>query len=240
MNELAGRRVVITRALDQADALAELLEAAGAIAVTMPLIEIVAESAGAAALATADPAAFDWLVVTSPNGAEQYVTAHGSVTADSVAAVGSATAAAFSAVGIACTLVPRVQSAVGLLGEFPAGTGRVLLVQAHGAAATLAAGLAQLGWQVTAIAPYRAVPTLPTARQQLTALSADAVLFASGSAVRAWAAVFGDSTPPIVVAIGPQTAQAAADAGLKVAVVAADHSLPGLVAALRRHLDGGQ
>lgn len=93
----------------------------------------------------------------------------------------------------------------------------------------------QRGWQVTTISPYRSVPARVTAGQQLAALAADAVLFASGSAARAWVAVFGHTTPPVVVAIGPQTA-AIERAGLKVAIVAADHSLPGLVAALQRHL----
>ena len=51
-------------------------------------------------------------------------------------------------------------------------------------------------------------------------------------------AVFGDTTPPLVVAIGPETAAAAEQVGLKVALVAADHSLSGLVAALERHLAG--
>ena len=70
----------------------------------------------------------------------------------------------------------------------------------------------------------------------MAALSADAVLFASGSAARAWVDVFGDTTPPIVVAMGPRTAAAVTDAGLKVSLVAADHSLPGMVASLEQHL----
>jgi uroporphyrinogen-III synthase len=86
------------------------------------------------------------------------------------------------------------------------------------------------------VAPYRTVPAQPTAGAQLAALSADAVLFASGSAVRAWVAVFGTATPPLTVAIGPQTAAAAAALDLKVDLVAADHSLSGMVAALEEHL----
>jgi uroporphyrinogen-III synthase len=69
-------------------------------------------------------------------------------------------------------------------------------------------------------------------------LAADAVLFASGSAVRAWVAAFGTSTPPLVVAIGPQTASAAQLVGLKVDLIAADHSLQGLVNSLEHHLAG--
>jgi uroporphyrinogen-III synthase len=194
---------------------------------------------------------YDWLVVTSPNGASAYADARAGggrtgAVPRGVAAVGAATAAALGAVGIKATLVPSRQSAAGLLAEFPpftgagAGTGRVLVVQAFGAEPALAEGLAAKGWQVTMNSPYRSRATTPTPGGQLAALAADAVLFASGSAARSWAAVFGGSTPPIVVAIGPQTAAAATRAGLKVSLVAADHSLPGMVAALERHLAGGE
>jgi uroporphyrinogen-III synthase len=129
-------------------------------------------------------------------------------------------------------LVPAQQSAAGLLAEFPHGTGSVLLVQAVDAEPTMADGLAAGGWEVTVVAPYRTVPALPSAGLQLAALSADAVLFASGSAVAAWVQVFGTSTPPIVVAIGPRTAASARGLDLKISVVATDHSLQGLVDAL--------
>lgn len=239
MGSLAGRRVVVTRSAGQADELATLLRAAGAVPVVVPLIEIVTDPEQAALLAAANPAAFDWLVVTSPNGALHYAGAHGRGAAPRVAAIGASTAAALNAAGIAVALVPAHQRAAGLLAEFPTGSGRVLVVQARDAEPTLVAGLVDKGWQVTAVAPYRSVPAHPTAGEQLAALAADAVLFASGSAARAWVAVFGDSSPPIVVAIGPQTADAAEHAGLKVALVVTDHSLLGLVTGLERHLSTG-
>lgn len=237
MSVLAGRRVVVTRAADQADDLAALLAAAGAVPVIMPLITIVTDQPECARLAALDPATFEWLVVTSPNGARHYLDAHRSAPTQ-VAAVGTATAATLAAGGLHATLVPAEQRATGLLAEFPAGPGRVLLVQAATAEATLSAGLAEIGWQVTVVAPYRSVPARPTAGEHLAALAADAVLFTSGSAAAAWVAVFGSTTPPVVVAIGPRTAVAATNAGLKVDVVATDHSLPGVVAALERHLAG--
>lgn len=236
MSALAGRRVVVTRAAEQADELVTLLQAAGAVPVVVPLIEIVADPTATAELAALGPTRFEWLVVSSPNGAAQYVAAHGSAAPPSVAAIGSATAHALAVAGIVAGLVPAQQNATGLLAEFPSGSGSLLLVQAAAAEPELAAGLAARGWQVTTISPYRSVPARVTAGQQLAALAADAVLFASGSAARAWVAVFGHTTPPVVVAIGPQTAAAIERAGLKVAIVAADHSLPGLVAALQRHL----
>ncbi len=229
--------MVVTRAADQADELASLLADHGAVAIVVPLIEIIPEPVAAAALAALDPTDFEWLVVTSPNGARAYLAAHATAPTN-VAAVGTATAAVLTAGGLPVTMVPIDQRAVGLLNVFPPGRGRVLLVHAVDAEPTLASGLQGAGWQVTACSPYRSAPAHPSAGQLLAALSADAVLFASGSAARAWVGVFGLTTPPLVVAIGPQTATAVEQAGLKVSLVAADHSLPGLVAALESHLAG--
>ena len=232
---LAGRKIVVTRAAEQADELGELLEQAGAVPVIVPLIEIVTEAAGVAqlsALAADNFAKFDRLIVTSPNGAAHVV---GHRVTIPVAAIGIATAEALRSGGVDVALIPTIQSAVGLLDELP-DAGNVLVIQAANAESTLVDGLRSKGAVVTVVAPYRTVAARVSAGQQLAALSADAVLFASGSAARAWADVFGDSTPPVVVAIGPQTAAAVTEAGLKVSVVAADHSLSGMVLALERYL----
>lgn len=240
MSALSGRRVVVTRSGEQATALASLLAAAGAIPVIVPLIEIVPVATEVAALTAIDPAQFDWLVVTSPNGAHSYAGVHDRAPTQPhrIAAVGTATAAALIAAGLVVDLVPHEQSGAGVVAEFAPGDGRVLLVQAVAADAALAEGLTAKGWRLTTVTPYRSTPTRPTPGQQLEALAADAVMFASGSAVQSWVAAFGATTPPIVVAIGPQTAQVATRWGLKVALVAADHSLSGMVDVLERHLAG--
>lgn len=240
---LAGRRVVITRAADQAAPLVRLLIGVGAEPIVIPLIQIVEPSDGGAARddALGRLADFDWLVVTSPNGAERVRQAVAGLDRDRprLAAVGSATA---DALGIAADLVPNDHIATGLLAEFPSGSGRVLIAQAETAQPDLAVGLAAKGWQVDVVATYRTVPTRPHgasgSAMLLDALAADAVLFASGSAVRAWADVLGDATPPVVIAIGPATAEVAQRLGLKVSAVSADHSLRGLVDCLLGYLVG--
>jgi uroporphyrinogen-III synthase len=236
---LAGRRVVVTRALDQADELVDLLRDRGAVPVLVPLVEMVDVADEVARLQGLHPDDFDWLVVTSPNGARSYTRAHSTAPAQ-VAAVGTATAAALADGGVTTTLVPTVQRADGLVGEFPDAPGvggDVLLVQAVDAEPTMADGLLHRGWRVAVVTPYRSVAARPTAGELLAALAADAVLFASGSAASSWAEVFGGTAPPLVVAIGPRTAAATRGFGLKVDVVAADHSVKGLVDALERHLD---
>jgi len=232
-------RVVVTRPAAQAPALVAALEARGDVVIAVPLVEIVEPD---------DPRPFhdalarleryDWVVVTSPNGAARVAAALAAAPAGAprVAAVGAATAATLGR----ADLVPAEQRAAGLVAEFPTGPGSVLVVQAEGGAPTLETGLRDRGWRVDRVHSHRSRHVVPTARQQLEMLRSDALVLTSGSQAGAWAAVFGRSTPPVVVAMGPQTAHDAARAGLKVDVVAADHSVAGVVAALHDHVAIGR
>jgi uroporphyrinogen-III synthase len=235
MSALKGRTVVITRAADQSESTSDLVTSFKAVPLVIPLIEIVDEPAGMVELASLDLADLDWIVVTSPNGARRVgPLLQRESSSPQVAAVGAATAAALPR----CDLVAQVHSARGLLQVFPAGPGRVVVVQAIDAAPTLIEGLVERKWDVVSINPFRAAAVVPTADQQQAALAADAVLFASGSAVRAWVDVFGHRAPPVTVAIGSQTAAAAERAGLKVTAVAADHSVYGMLVTLSRYFSG--
>lgn len=236
---LDGRRVVVTRAAGQSGELESILAARGARPVVVPLIEIAAVDEGDSMLRGLDPRDAEWLVVTSPNAVEAYCRAHAAAP-PSVAAVGTATAAALAARGIDATLVPDDQRAAGLVAALTAAAqpSRAIVVQSADAAPELVDGLRAAGWSVTAVGAHRAVPRRPSAAEQLAALSADAVLFASGSAARAWAAAFGDGAPPIVVAIGPQCAADARRAGLHVTAVADVHSIEALVDTLEAVLEG--
>ena len=236
MKALAGRTVVITRAADQSAATTELVASFEATPLVIPMIEIVDEPRGMAELSALDLAGFDWLVVTSPNGAQRVAPLlRAASSAPKLAAVGATTAAALPR----CDLVADTQSARGLLDVFPRGPGRVAVVQAVDAASTLVDGLVGWHWEFVAVRPYRAVPTTPSTQDQLAALAADAVLFASGSAARAWVQVFGKRTPPVTIAIGEQTAAAAERAGLKISATSADHSIYGMLVVLSRYLSDG-
>ena len=92
---------------------------------------------------------------------------------------------------------------------------------------------------------YRTVfaTSLPReARDALRSGDVDAVTFTSASTVRGFVNARGEATtgptggPPEVVCIGPVTAAAARDAGLRPKAVARPHSLDGLVAAVERAL----
>ena len=72
---LLGSRVVVTRSRAQAPELSDRLRRTGAEVLVVPTIEITEPADGGAALraAVADVRSFDWVVLTSPNGARRFV-----------------------------------------------------------------------------------------------------------------------------------------------------------------------
>jgi uroporphyrinogen-III synthase len=240
MTRLRGRRVVIARAAEQAGRLRQLLEAEGAEVVEVPTIAVADPPDGGEALHSALLDVWDWVVVTSANGAERAVTAAGGRAAALAvrwAVVGPGTAEALQAHGIHAALVPARFVAEGLVEAFPAPPleppGRVLVAQAEAARPVLAEGLRAKGWEVVTVVAYRTVPVDVPPDRLAAARAADAIAFTSGSTVDGYVAAAGlEAVPPVVVAIGPVTAAAAARHGLAVAAVADPHSLEGLVAAV--------
>ena len=208
-------RVIVTRPRDQAGPLVERLEALGHEVVACPLIEI--EPLGSEPV---DLAGYDWVIVTSPNGARELVRrARGSW--PRVAAVGPGTAETLRAEGIEPHLVPRVSSQDGLLEEFPRDGGRVLFTAAEGARRR---PIDELGADFVPLYRTRLVrPEQPP--------EGDVVVLASGSAARSFAEL-GTDVP--AVTIGPQTTRAAEAAGLRVVAEAETHDLDGLLAAVNR------
>jgi len=159
-----------------------------------------------------DARAYDWLVVTSQNGAHEL--ARRGVTANRIAAIGPATAEALESHGLHVDLVAATHTQEGLRDELPAGS--VLLAAAEGARQDVL--------EADFLPLYRTIELSPDVPD------ADVALLMSGSAARSLAAA-GARLP--AVAIGPQTAAEARAAGLDVVAVAATHDLDGLVEALR-------
>ena len=240
---LATRTIVVTRAAEQAGTFADRLRAVGAGVVEVALTRTADPADGGAALdaAVGRLDEFDWVVVTSPNGARRFATAL-SRPGDGrrprrLAVVGPGTAQASSEVGLVADLVPSRAVAEGLLAAFPVppadGSGRVLVAQAAAARPVLVDGLRALGWEVNAVQAYRTVPVVadPSVADEIRA--ADALTFLAGSAVSSFVRSFPSqgNWPPIVV-IGPVTLAAARAAGLTVTAMADPHTLDAMVDAL--------
>ena len=236
---LFGKTVVVTRARAQSSSLLARLRELGADTVEIPAIHIDEPSDGGAALRTAvdDLAAYDWVIVTSPNGARRLLAACHDARAfgtAKVAAIGPGTAEALAEGNVVADLLPDRFVAEGLLEVFPDGPGRVLIPRAAEARDVLPEGLRERGWDVDVVEAYRTVQGRPSDADLARAASADIVTFTSSSTVRNFLAVC-DTVPPTVACIGPITADTAREHGLSVDVEAEVHTIDGLLDALVAH-----
>lgn len=127
---LFGRRIAVTRAREQAAELASRLAARGAAVVEVPSIAITDPADGGAALAAAverlAASAYDWLVLTSPNGARRLLAALRAAGRDAralggvrLAAIGPGTAEVLADANLVADLVPPRFVAESLLASFP-------------------------------------------------------------------------------------------------------------------------
>jgi uroporphyrinogen-III synthase len=205
-------RVLVTRPRAQAQPLVDRLRELGADVVECPLIEIEPVSDEAI-----DAAGYDWVIVTSANGAAEL--ARRGRNLPRLAAVGPGTADALRRHGLEPAFVPRESSQDGLLRELPRPAGRVLFAAAEEARR---GPVAELGADF--------VPLYRTRRLRPALPDADLVVLASASAAGAYAGAGGTAA---AVTIGPETSRAARAAGLTVLREASSHDLEGLVAAVR-------
>ena len=235
---LSARRVVVTRTRQQASQLTVALRELGAVPIEVPVIEIVEPSDGGVGLAAAALrlGAFDWVILTSPNGANRLLAvvpdarAFGSA---KVAAIGPGTAAVLAAGKIRADLVPDRFVAEALLDALPSGPGRILLARAEVARDVLPEGLRARGWEVDVVDAYRTVGAVVSDEQRAAIRGADVITFTSSSTVERFLdAVGADALPPVVACIGPITAATARARGLTVDIEATVHTIDGLVAAL--------
>lgn len=205
-------KVVVTRPRGQEQELAHGLEELGHEVIVCPLVEL--EPLGDDPI---DVSGYDWVVVTSVNGARE-LRRRMKGTPRRVAAIGRATAEAFGG----ADLVPAISTQEGLLAQLPRPAGRVLFAGAEGARRLLAEEL-----DATFVPLYRTRALEPAEQPE-----GDLVVLASASAARAFGAL-GLALP--AVSIGPQTTAAAREAGVKVVAEAETHDVAGLLAAVISH-----
>lgn len=251
---LRGRRIVVTRAREQAGELIGALEALGAEVVAAPTIRIVPlEDLTALRIALSPPAAYDWIVFTSQNAVQvvcDRLPAWGLAPRDlaraAVAAIGPATAQALAQRGVDPALVPGRFIAEAVVAALAARHDlrgkRVLLPRAREARDALPDGLRALGAVVDVIPVYETV----RAPEDGSALMADvlsgtidAVTFTSSSSVHGFVEMVGvpaaTSERFLAVLIGPVTAATARELGITRSIEAEEYTTGGVVKALVRH-----
>ena len=245
---LFGKRVLITRAGEQSGEFARALLARGAQPVLAPVIAIApVDDTSAAERAFQDLSSYAWLIFTSQNGVDAFFRRLAARQGDArsigrvkLAAIGERTAARLRTYGVIADLVPAEfiseEIAREVIARSTAGD-RILLYRAQEARDVLPQMLQDAGLDVTIVAAYTTV--IPPDEDFASKVSeADVLTFTSASTVRGFVALLRDvaasraASGKCVACIGPITANAAAQAGLNVDVVAPVHTTAGLLDAL--------
>ena len=250
---LHGQRVVVTRTREQSSRLSQELRRLGADVLEIPTIQIQPKAWERSQLSALGNISehFDWVVFTSPNGADAFfnklmetagdVRALGRV---QLAVVGPSTAERLRDFRVQPNLMPTTYGAAELGQAFLAKLGsqakgqRVLLVQGNRNDPELAdllhaAGCLVTGWQVYETLPYQDKGTIPSSgRARFEREGAHWILFASSSAVEHWQALSlaaGGDAQPQVISMGPMTSEALKAHGFSKWVEAPEATVQGLV-----------
>jgi uroporphyrinogen III methyltransferase/synthase len=232
---LSGKRLVVTRAAKQSSGITARLNALGAEVIETPMIE----TRPVDVKGWQDLANFDILAFTSTNGVESFFNQLFDSGYDvrvlagkKIASVGKITEKKLLEYGIRCDYVPEDHTGEGL-GKLLAKTSsesRILLLQGNLAGDTLSKLLPNATrWVVYETLP---VSELPEWKREAVA-SADAVVFASTSAVENFVKVMPQSTeggaePRISFCIGRMTETAARNHGFE-AVTSDETTMDSLV-----------
>jgi uroporphyrinogen-III synthase len=248
---LAGRRIVVTRSPLQSEELARRLEDLGAEVILLPMVQF-NKLADTTELdeAIANLPEFDWLLFTSANAVRFFLSRCRELGCwpDSslrIAVVGPATRDALHEEGLVASLAPREFRAAELASEIePEIEGKhILLPRSDQAGEELPKHLRAAGAIVSDVIAYTNSPgDLPSGLgfESLLRGEADAVTFFSPSAFRHFANLLGDGLRRLnarvaLAAVGPVTAAAIRDAGLRVTIEAGQATTGALVAALERY-----
>jgi len=248
---LAGKHIVVTRAPEQAQRLIQELERSGAEVILLPTVAFEAAIDSVPFdHALRELPAFDWILFTSQNAVrftasrlEQLGLAK---TTQRVAALGPATAQAVEELGFRVSYLASQHTAHGLAEEMKAQVQgcRVLLPHSDHADHQIASALHEIGARVTDVIAYRTMAPEAIDQAVLDRIRAghvDVIIFASPSALHNLAGFLGigdlvklgETTQ--FAAIGPTTARAMRDCGVRVHIEAEEASATGLADAIVKH-----
>lgn len=250
---LSGRRIIVTRAADQAGEFSAILSRHGATVLECPTIKLVEPSSwdelDAAIKALAG---FNWLVLTSVNAVRFFFQRLNSLGLDSralgsckVCTVGPKTAEALAGHGIYPDLIPPDYKAEAIVSEFRQlgiQGQRILFPRADRAREIIPHDLDQLGAHVSAPVTYRNILPERLSPETLLALEKrciDCITFTSSSTVLNMAELLGGDllanmlNGVAVASIGPVTSKTCRDVGLKVDIQPEEFTLSALSHAIK-------
>jgi uroporphyrinogen-III synthase len=251
---LDGKRIVITRAVEQSGELKERLEKLGARVLLLPAVSFFAPADTTQLDHVIESLeSFDWVFFTSANAVFFFADRCrkvgrdvGAGKAPRYAAVGPATASVAAKTGFAVNYVARKFQGVALARELGAALDgkRVLLPRSDRAGRDLPDALEHAGAEVTEVVVYHTGgigPTEPGVLEAIREARVDVVSFFSPSAVENLRSELGAEVVSrlgartALAAVGPVTAAALRNAGLPVAIEASEATAESVATAIAKH-----
>lgn len=245
---LFGRRIVVTRAREQASGFLRKLRDLGAEGVEFPTIEVTPpEDQGPLdrAISTIDD--YDWLLFTSVNGVRFFLRRLGHLGKDvrdlngiKIGVIGPKTGAPWGDMGIRPDLMPDEYRAEAVVESFLESGGikglKILIPRAARAREVLPEQLRRAGADVDVVSAYQTVsPDHHTGRvkELLAGGDIDMVTFTSSSTVTNFVGMFGPHKGELcrwmsrvaVACIGPVTARTAEDNGFRVDLIPEEYTI---------------
>jgi uroporphyrinogen III methyltransferase / synthase len=252
---LFGRKILVTRARDQASEFSDLLAQNGAEPVEFPTIEVVPpRSFRALDRAIEKLSQYHWVIFTSMNGVQFFLQRLKEDGKDiralkdvKICAIGPRTAEEIQRFGVKVELVPDEYQAEGIIEKMDGRNlkkKRILLPRAEVAREILPDELRRSGARVDVVTAYRTVkPTknVKPIKKLLQANEISVITFTSSSTVRNFAKMFAKKELPHllngvkVACIGPITAETARQLGIKTDILPKDSTIPAFVEAICQH-----
>ena len=252
---LVEKTIVITRSEEQADALVDLLEQAGARVVCFPTIAIAPpRSFRKLDRALHELQEYHYIAFTSVNGVNTFVsrmealgTARGILRGVTIAALGEVTARALRAHSLLPAIVPGVFTSRYLAAQFKGENmkgKKVLLVRSDISGDLLPRALKKMGARVEEVSSYTIKKPQVRAGEVKNLLRkgmVDCITFTSPSTFSNFVSLMkGEPVARLlkgttVAAIGPVTKKEIMRHGIKVSITASPYTIPGLVEAITAH-----
>ncbi|MDF1590563.1 MAG: uroporphyrinogen-III C-methyltransferase [Desulfobacterales bacterium] len=252
---LLGKKIVVTRAREQASDLVKELSELGADCLEYPTIKVAAPDDRALLdSAIENLSAYDWLVFTSVNAVDFFfkrlfeknkdVRALGRL---QTATIGPATEGRLFSFGIKSDIVPqdyRAESVVAAFAAIDVKNKKMLLPRAKEARPVLPAELEKMGAVVDDIPVYCTLAVSDNAERLIQLLEdkeVDLITFTSSSTAKNFKSLlpqekFKSLLKDVAVAsIGPITSETAQKLGFKVHITAEDYTIPGLCQAIQEY-----
>lgn len=254
---LMGKRIVVTRAREQASEFVKLLSDLGADCMEYPTIKMVpSDNVDSLDTSIDNLSMYDWLVFTSVNGVSYFFERLFKNGKDvralhhvRTATIGPATAKQLLDFGIQSDIIPktyRAESIVEAFGDIDIKGKKILLPRAKEARPILPVELTKMGAVVDEVPAYcteQVTDTVEDLIVQLENNEIDLITFTSSSTVKNFKnllpmekidALMKDVT---IASIGPVTSDTAKELGFTVHITAESYTIPGLCQAILEYYD---